>query len=53
MNERLFTMGVMTLVCMGVVFCFDTDGRYLQQIGLFWAGAVFGALIMGGVDVDN
>jgi len=50
MNERLFTMGVTTLVCLAIAVCFDTDGRYMQQLGLLWAGAVLGALIMGGID---
>lgn len=54
MNDRLFTMGVTTFVCVVVGFCFDIEGgRYIQQIGLFWAGAVFGALLLGANDVDG
>jgi hypothetical protein len=53
MNNRLFTMGVMVAIFVVLVVCFDTDGRWAQQLMLFWAGAVFGALLMGGIDDDN
>jgi hypothetical protein len=48
MTERTFTMGATAIVCLIVGVCFDLDGgRYIQQLGLFWAGAVFGALLVG------
>jgi hypothetical protein len=53
MNERLFTMGVMVVIFGVLSVCFDTDGRYLQQMGLFWAGIVFGALVMGGMSDEK
>lgn len=54
MTERIFTMGVTIFICLIVGVCFDIDGgRYIQQIGLFWAGAVFGALLLGANDVDG
>lgn len=54
MTERIFTMGVTIFICLIVGVCFDIEGgRYIQQIGLFWAGAVFGALLLGANDVDG
>lgn len=53
MNERLFTMGVMVVIFGVLSVCFDTGGRYIQQMGLFWAGIVFGALVMGGANGDS
>ena len=50
MNNRLFTMGVMVAIFVVLVVCFDTDGRWAQQLMLFWAGAVFGALLVGAND---
>jgi hypothetical protein len=48
MNNRLFTMGATAFICAVVGICFDIEGgRYIQQLGLFWAGAVFGALLIG------
>jgi len=54
MNNRLFTMGVMVVIFGVLSVCFDTEGgRYLQQMGLFWAGLVFGALAMGGMNDEG
>jgi prepilin signal peptidase PulO-like enzyme (type II secretory pathway) len=53
MNNRLFTMGVMVFIFVVLVVCFDVDGRYIQQLMLFWAGAVFGALLMGGMNDEE
>ena len=54
MNNRLFTMGATAIVCLVVGICFDIEGgRYIQQMGLFWAGAVFGALLMGGMNDEG
>ena len=43
--ERLWTIVTTVLVCAGVVWGFDTDGRYVQQTVLWWAGVMAGTLL--------
>ena len=54
MTNRIFTMLATSFVCSVVFICFDFEGgRYLQQLGMFWAGSVFGALLVGGIDDEK
>jgi hypothetical protein len=49
-SDRLWVMLTTILICTMVVWGFDTDGRYLQQIGLWISGLMAGALITDGRD---
>jgi hypothetical protein len=44
-TERLVVILTTIIICAMVVWGFDTDGRYLQQIGLWISGLMAGALI--------
>lgn len=49
-SDRLWVMLTTIIICTMVVWGVDIDGRYLQQIALWSAGFIAGALITDGRD---
>ena len=50
-NDRLWVMLTTIVICTMVIWGVDIDGRYLQQMALWCAGFIAGALLTYGGEI--